>query len=199
MLGPGLGHDPLGHLALEHQRQAVPEGRPVLGREPAHQKLGAHVIGQVRGHLDRRREMRERVDLERVAIDHLEPARIGRRDLGQRGQAAAVLLDRENLARALGQKPAREPAGAGPDLEHIRPAQIARRARDFRRQVQIEQKVLPEALLGHEIMSAQNLAQRRQSVDRGHHSAPASPGGKYPPRSGYRHDREPPAGVFGSR
>jgi hypothetical protein len=42
-------------------------------REPAHQKLGANVIGQVGHHLDRRREMRQRVERQRVAFKHLEP------------------------------------------------------------------------------------------------------------------------------
>ncbi len=66
----GLCNDALGNFALEHQCQALPERRPVFGCQPAHQKLGADIVGQVRRDADRRGEMRQRIDLERVAIDY---------------------------------------------------------------------------------------------------------------------------------
>jgi hypothetical protein len=70
-LGARLRHDALGHLALEHQRHGRPERRPCLGRQPAHQKLGAHVVGQVGHDPDGRGQMRRPVEIERVAMDHL--------------------------------------------------------------------------------------------------------------------------------
>ena len=102
-LGAGLGHDPLGHFALEHQRQALPERWPFLRGQPTHQQLCPHVIGQVRRDTDRWGQMGQRVDFKGVAFDHRQTVGIGLGDLGQSGQAAFVFLDRQHAARAFGQ------------------------------------------------------------------------------------------------
>ena len=60
------------------------------------------------------------------------------RDLGQRGQAAAVLLDRKHAPRALGQQPAGQAARPWPDFEDITLAQVARCSRNLGGQIQIE-------------------------------------------------------------
>ncbi len=114
-----FGHYALCHLALEHQRQRLPERRPLRRRQPTHQKLGADVVRQIGGNADRRHQVLPGVDLQRIAVDHLELAGIARPDLGQRRQAARVLFDRQHLARPLGQQAPGQPAGAGADLEHV--------------------------------------------------------------------------------
>ena len=43
---PSFRDDPFGDLTLEHQRQAAPEWRPDLGRQPTDQQLRPDVIGQ---------------------------------------------------------------------------------------------------------------------------------------------------------
>ena len=42
-----VGDDALGHLALEHQRERLPPGRPGLAGEPARQQRRADIVGQV--------------------------------------------------------------------------------------------------------------------------------------------------------
>ena len=46
-LAAGRRDDPLGDLALEHQRHGEVEGRPRLDGQPADQQLGADIVGQV--------------------------------------------------------------------------------------------------------------------------------------------------------
>ncbi len=50
-------------------------------------------------------------------LDDIEPARIGRRDLFERGQAALVALDRDDARCALGEQRARQSARPGSDFE----------------------------------------------------------------------------------
>jgi hypothetical protein len=52
-----------------------------------------------------------------VGCDDFEMARIMRRDFLKRGQSALVLLDRDDLLRALEQEGAGEAARTGPDLD----------------------------------------------------------------------------------
>ena len=165
-VGPGAGTrgDALGHFALEHQGEAFPERRPFGRGQPAHQKLGADVVRQVGDHPDRRGEVRQRVQLQRVGMHHLQPARTGGGDLGQRRQAAGVLLHRQNPARPLGQQPAGKPAGPGAHLEHVAGGKIARLAGDLGGEVEVEQEVLPQRLARREPVRRDHLAQRRQPV-----------------------------------
>ena len=56
------------------------------------------------------------------------------------------------------------PPGPGPTSTTVRPAQRTGRPGDAPRQVEIEDEVLAEALLGAEAEGADDLAQRRQPV-----------------------------------
>ena len=69
------------------------------------------------------------VDLQRVAVDDLQPAREIRFELGQRRQAAPVALDRDHLGAGVEQG-AGQAAGTGADLIDRRPVE---RAREWRR------------------------------------------------------------------
>ena len=96
----GLGDDAVGDFALEHQRQRRSKRRPGRGLEPADQKRRGDIVGEVGDDAARRRQVECReVDLERVALDDGKPSGIGGRDLGKRGEAARVRLDRDH-ARA---------------------------------------------------------------------------------------------------
>jgi len=70
MLGAGFCHDALGDFLLEHQRQRGPERRPGGRGQPADQKLGSYVVGQVGHDLHRRRQMRGQVDVQRIAVQY---------------------------------------------------------------------------------------------------------------------------------
>ena len=86
----------------------------------------------------------------RVAFDDLEAARIARRDFTQRGQAAMVALDGDDALGALEEQRAREPARPGANLDHGASFERSRGARDAPREVEIENEILAEALLGGE-------------------------------------------------
>ncbi len=177
-LAAGSGDDPLGHLFLEHQRQRLPEGRPFGRGQPADQQFGADVIGQVRGDADRRCQKRQRVDLQRVAVQHRQPPRIGPGDLGQSGQGTSILFDGQDMTRALGQQSARQAAGAGADFQHIALADVPRLTGDLRGQIQIQKEVLAQLLPGPQIVARDHLPQGRQIVDAAHAGAA---GGFAPP------------------
>ena len=185
---PRLRHDALGHFLLEHQRQAFPERRPGGRRQPADQQFGADIVGQVGHHLDRRHQQAGRIQRQRIGRDHLQPSGIRRRHFGQGCDTARVLLDRQHPPRPFGQQAPRQPARPRPDLKHIAPRQIARRPRNSGGQVQIQQKVLPQPLLRHQIMRRDHRAQRRQAINRAHSrpfligkNTPRGSGGQSPP------------------
>jgi len=69
------------------------------------------------------------------------------------------------MARAFGQKPARQPAGAGADFEDVVIVQAAGRAGDARGQVEVEQEVLTQRLARRQAVRGDDLAQRGQGVD----------------------------------
>ena len=73
--------------------------------------------------------------------------------------------------RAFGKKRAGQAAGAGPDLDHGDAGKRSRGAGDARRQVEVEQEVLAEALAGAKLVAGDDLAQRRQVVERTRHPA----------------------------
>ena len=87
-----------------------------------------------------------------------------RGDLGERAKAALVALDRDDLFRAMGEQRAREAAGSGADFDDDDPVERAGGARDAPGEVQVEEKILAERLLGLEPVRGDDLAQRRQSV-----------------------------------
>jgi hypothetical protein len=118
--------------------------------------------------------MRRPVEIERVAMDDLKPPGIGPGDLGQRGQAAGVLFHRHDPARAFGQKPAREPAGAGPDLQHVRSRKVARHPRDLGGEVEVEEEVLPQGLRAESpwvAMTSRRGGRVSMALMRGHRGA----------------------------
>ena len=126
--------------------------------------------------------MRQRVDRQRIPGQDRQPPRMSGRHLGKRGQAARVALDRHHVPRPLRQQAARQPAGAGPDLQHVAAGEITGAPGDLRGQVQVEEEILPQGLARAEAMGRDHLAQRRQGIARpgqgrvnrsGHGRAPA--------------------------
>ena len=115
----GAGRDALGDFLLEHQGQAIPYGWPLSRGEPADQELGADIIGKVRHHFDRRCEMRQRIDVERICVEGRQAAGIGGADLGQGGQAARIFFDGKDVSRAFGQEATRQTTRTGADFEHV--------------------------------------------------------------------------------
>ena len=98
---------------------------------------------------------------------HVELAGIALGDHGERAAGALVALDGDDARGTLQQQCARQPAGAWPDLDHRAPVQHAGGARDAPRQVEVEDEILAQALLGAQVEGADHLAQRRQAVGTG--------------------------------
>ena len=89
---------------------------------------------------------RPKSTVERVAVDDVEPAGIARRDLAERRKTALVALDGDHLPRARGEERAGQAAGSRADLDDGDAAEVAGRARDPRRQVEVEEEILAERL-----------------------------------------------------
>ena len=104
----------------------------------------------------------------RIGADDLQPSRIALGNLFKRRQRAFVALDRDDAPRAQRQQRARQSAGAGTDLDDGGVFQRARGARDPRGEVEVEQEILSERLAGRQVMLANDVAERRQIVDRAH-------------------------------
>ena len=83
------------------------------------------------------------------------------RHFSQRGQAAAVHLDRGH-AGAGAQQGARQPAGTGAHLEHRLARKVAGHRGDPVEQLLVEQEVLPQRLRCAETMAGDHFAQRRE-------------------------------------
>ena len=83
------------------------------------------------------------------------------------GRAALVALDRDDALSPFKQERAREPARARADLYNRAALKRPRRPRDAARQVEVEEEVLAQALLGREPQRADDVAQRRQAVGAG--------------------------------
>src|SRR5262245_35573447 len=111
--------------------------------------------------------MRARIERQRVARDDLEAIGIARGDLAKRRNRALVALDGDD-ARALRQKRAGQPAGAGADLEHVYAFERAGRAGDPGGEVEIEQEVLAKRLLRAQLMPPDHLPQWREIIERAH-------------------------------
>ena len=60
------------------------------------------------------------------------------------------------------------PPGPGADLDDRGVFERARRARDPRREIEVEQEILPERFAGRQSVLADDVAKRRQIVDRAH-------------------------------
>jgi hypothetical protein len=161
-------HDALGDLALEHQRQALEEGRPRLHCQPAGQQLRTDIVGQVGD--DPRRPVRQDaiVHLHGIATDHRQPPGICFGDFRKGGQGARIALDGDDLSGALGEKRAGQPARPRTDLDHTHAFERSAHPGDAGREVQVEQEVLPQFLLGPQPVGIDDLAQRRELVDLAH-------------------------------
>lgn len=134
--------------------------------EPSEEQRRRHVVGQVGDDASRCLAQLRGVDLERIALDDLEPAAGDLGDLGKCRQAAAVALDGDDLAGAGEEKGAGEAAGTGSDLDRRALAEIAGGTRDLAGQVEVEKEVLAESLDRLELVPADDLAERRQRLKR---------------------------------
>ena len=144
-----VGDDALGDLALEHQRQRSPPGRPRLGGEPAGQQRGADVVGQVgddpgrraagerrAGRSPARRRRRPRAGRDNARRSRRAPAGSARRARSRRPRAAPAA----SSARV-------RPPGPGPTSMTVASVERPGGARDAAGQIEVEQEVLAERLL----------------------------------------------------
>ena len=93
---------------------------------------------------------------------------IMRGDLGEGRQAARVALDRDRPRRALGQQRAGQPARSGADLDDRHALERPGGAGDPAVRLRSNRKFWPSDFFGREPMPRDDLAQRRQAVDRAH-------------------------------
>ena len=108
--------------------------------------------------------MGQGINLKRVPIDDLKATGIGGSDLFKCGNTARVFLDRENLARAFGQKTTGQTAGAGTDFKDIAFGQISGLTGDLGSQVEIKEKVLTKGFAGGQTMIGDDLTKGRKGV-----------------------------------
>ena len=119
---------------------------------------------------------------------------------------ALVALDRDHPARRRPASSARvSPPGPGPDLDHGHAVERTGGARDAAGEIEIEQEILAERLLGGEAVAADHLAQRRQivvaAIMRAPRPAPdacACVGGREPRRELQRRDEARRIGLAGA-
>jgi len=165
-------NDAFGDFALEHQCQAVEPGGPWLGFEPSCQQERGDVVRKVsddargggrRSGASRGDEL-GRIDGEGVPGDDLESIRIDVGDLGERGEAACITFDGNDATGPFKEQGARQPAGAGTDLDHSDVFERTGSACDASRQVEVEQKILAERSLGLQSMPPYDLPQRWQPI-----------------------------------
>ena len=105
--------------------------------------------------------------MEGIAGTQIEAFRVSRGEFAQGCETTPISLDRDNAACPRCKQGPRQTTRAGPDLDDRGVIEPTRRARDPTRQVEIEQKILTEALIRGDRMSRDNLAQRRQQDRRG--------------------------------
>src|SRR5439155_9551597 len=108
----------------------------------------------------RLRECR-RVELERVGGDNFEALGISRRKLAQRCKAAPVAFNRDDPAGAAAQQGPRQTARTSADLEDRRMVEPTRRPGNPTGQVEVEQEILPEALVSDDAAARDDFAQWR--------------------------------------
>ena len=158
-----LGHDTVGHFALEHQHGTRPPDR--LGFEPFDQEQRADIIGQV-GENDPIALCQDLgfPHLQRVGLDDVHLAGIGGAYFVQGAEETRILLDDGEMFDAVFENAPGQTARTGADLDGLGVAHITGQAGDLAGQVEIEQEVLAKAFLGAEIMRGNNLAQGREPV-----------------------------------
>ena len=149
----------LGDLALEHQSKALIVADPL---EPAEQQRRGDVVRQVRDDLAGCRREGCRIQPQRIAGNELQTPRIGGSQFAEGSKTAWVALDRNDPARAGGEQRAAQAARAGADLDDGGVVEPSGSARDPSRQVEIEEEILSETLMGDNAVPGDDLAQRRQ-------------------------------------
>src|SRR5262245_46656922 len=115
--------------------------------------------------------MRRGIEFECIARNNIELAGIMLRNFFERRDGAPVAFDRDYFARAFGQQRAGEPAGAWANFDNRYTVKRSGGARDARGEIEIEQEILTEGFLGGQFVPADDVAQWRQSVGRGHCAA----------------------------
>ena len=180
--------DAFGDLALEHQHHHVVPGRPGLDGEPVDQERGRDIVGQVGDDLGalaaeqfggdrtsaRRRTRSRRRPGYRCAI-----VSSGASARSSRSTAITRLAPSASSARV-------SPPGPGPTSITVDVFQRPGGARDPRGEVEVEQKILTERFACRQGVFANDVAQRRQVVDRAHARTSSPPSGRRAaaPRSG---------------
>ncbi len=168
MVAVGARHDPLGDFALEHQGQRAPPRRPRTG-QPAQQQGRPDIVGQIGDDMRAVADQAALVDLHRVAFDQLELAGKVGAQFFQRGDAAAVALDRYDSCAGIEQG-AGQAAGAGADFVDGVAVADPRNGGDARQQLAIEDEVLAQRLGRRQAVAGDDVAQRFGGVA---HRAPA--------------------------
>ncbi len=101
------------------------------------------------------------IDLQRVRLDDGQPP-VTRIQLAQQGQKARILLDQHDLAGVALQDGTGQAAGAGTNLNDRSALEGAGQPDDLSRDVQVQQEMLAEALLGQQTVGFERFAKRRQ-------------------------------------
>src|SRR3546814_7770667 len=86
-----------------------------------------------------------RVDIQRIALDHAQPAGVEGGQFVERGDTAPIALNRRH-PRARGKQRARQSARPGADFEYLGIRKVTRDRRDPAEKLAIEQEVLAERL-----------------------------------------------------
>jgi len=157
-LAARLRDQALGDLALKHQGQAFVFPNPL---QPGDQERGGNVVRQVCDDFAWLVRERRRVDFESVAGDELEATRMSGRELAEGRETTAIALDRNNPARADCEQCPRQTTGTGADLDDRGMVEPACRPGDPTRQVEVEEKILPEAPVRDDPVSRDDFPQRQ--------------------------------------
>ena len=130
---------------------------------------GRDVVGQVGDDLGSfATEQRPRVEGQARRLHDLEPAGIARGNFLQGGDRALVMLDGDDALRAEREQRARQPARAGTDLNDGGVLERPGGTRDARGEIEVEQEVLAQRFACRQCVLANDLAKRREVVDRAH-------------------------------
>src|SRR6478735_7507719 len=98
----------------------------------------------------------------------LETAGIARGNILQGRDRALVMLDGDDASGAEREQGARQPARTRTDLDDGGVLERSRRTRDARGEIEVEEEVLAERFARRQSVLANDLAKRREVVDRAH-------------------------------
>ncbi len=122
------------------------------------------------------------IECERIGEVCVEAAWIVRADRVEDRAAALVAFDDGDALGTFEKQRARQSTGAGADLDGRSAGEGAGRARNPPRQIEIEEEILAEPLVGGEISVADHIAKRRQAIGTG---AGGSRRSSHPPEASY--------------